>query len=91
VCRLHLGISLLEVVAKVFAKLLLNRLIKWVCPSVIPERQCGFRSGRGTMDMIFSARQRQEKCIEHRVALYQVFVDITKAFDTVNLVVLPIS
>ena len=36
------------------------------------------------MDMIFSARQLQGKCIEQRVALYQVFVDLTKAFDTLN-------
>ena len=36
------------------------------------------------MDMIFSARQLQEKCIEQHVSLYQVFVDLTKAFDTVN-------
>ena len=83
-CGDYIGIILLEAVGKVFAKLLLDRLTKWVCSSVIPESQCGFRSGRGTMDMIFSARQLQEKCIEHRVALYQVFVDLTKAFDTVN-------
>ena len=36
------------------------------------------------MDMIFSARHLQEKCIEQHVPLYQVFVDLTKAFDTVN-------
>ena len=34
--------------------------------------------------MIFSARQVQEKCIEQQMPLYQVFVDLTKAFDTVN-------
>ena len=34
--------------------------------------------------MIFSARQLQEKCIEQHVSLFQVFVDLTKAFDTVN-------
>ena len=31
-----------------FSKVLSNRLIKWICPNVIPESQCGFRSGRGT-------------------------------------------
>ena len=84
VCGDYRGISLLEAVGKVFAKVLLNRLTRWICPSVLPKSQCGFRSGRGTMDMIFSVRQLQEKCIEHQVALYQVFVDLTKAFDTVN-------
>ena len=83
-CGDYRGISLLEAVGKVFSKVLSNRLIKWICPNVIPESQCGFRTGRGTMDMIFSARQLMEKCIEQRVPLYQVFVDLTKAFDTVN-------
>ena len=83
-CGDHRGISLLEAVGKVLSKILLNRLTKWGCPAVIPESQCGFRAGRGTMDMIFSARQLMEKCIEQQVPLYQVFIDLTKAFDTIN-------
>ena len=35
--------------------------------------------------MVFTARQLQEKCIEQRISLYQIFVDLTKTFDTVNL------
>ena len=84
VCGHFRGISLLVHVGKVFTRLLLNRLITYICPRIIPESQCGFRSGRGTVDMVFSARQIQEKCIEQRVDLYQVFIDLTKAFDTVN-------
>ena len=34
--------------------------------------------------LVFLAQQLQEKCIEQQVALYQAFVDLTKAFDTVN-------
>ena len=84
VCGQYRGISLLEAVGKVFSKVLLDRLLKHICPLVIPYTQCGFRSGRGTTDMIFSARQLQEKSIEQRVKLYQVFVNLTKTFDTVN-------
>ena len=40
-------------------------------------------AGRGTVDMIFAARQLQEKCQEHQ-DLYTTFVDLTKAFDTVS-------
>ena len=84
VCGDYRGISLLESVGKVFARLLLNRLTTWISPSIISESQSGFRAGRGTNDMIFSARQLQEKCIEHMLPLIQVFIDLTKAFDTVN-------
>ena len=83
-CDNYRGITLLEAVGKVLARLLLNRLNFHICPRIIPEAQCGFRKGRGTRDMIFSVRQIQEKCLEQRVALFQVFVDLTKAFDTVN-------
>ena len=69
---------------KVSAWLLLNRFMEHICPKVIPEIQCGFRSGRGTTDMIFAARQIQVKCIEQQITLYQVLVDLTKVFDTVN-------
>ncbi|BHF63737.1 hypothetical protein SprV_0200673100 [Sparganum proliferum] len=34
--------------------------------------------------MIFAARQLQEKCQDMRTHLYSTFVDLTKAFDTVN-------
>ena len=36
------------------------------------------------MDMIFCLRQLQERCIEQERPLYIVFVDISKAFDTVG-------
>ena len=49
-----------------------------------PETQCGFRSNRGTVDMIFVRRQIQEKCREQNMCLYAAFVDLTKAFDTVG-------
>ena len=68
---------------KLFARILLNRL-STVAESILPEAQCGFRPGRGTVDMIFSLKQIQEKCIEQNRPLYMVFVDFTKAFDTVH-------
>ena len=84
VCDNHRGITLLESVGKVLARILLSRLEEDICLAALPESQSGFRSERGCNDMIFSARQIQEKCIEQQMPLYQVFVDLTKAFDTVN-------
>ena len=51
---------------------------------IIPESQCGFRPGRGTTDMSFALRQLQEKCRLHSEDLYLLFIDLTKAFDTIN-------
>ena len=36
------------------------------------------------MDMIFSLRQVQGKCLEQNMPLYAVFIDFSKAFDTVS-------
>ena len=85
VCDNHRGISLLSVAGKIFARVLLNRLIEHLEQSgLLPESQCGFRKNRGTIDMIFTARQLQEICQEQNVDLYISFVNFTKAFDTVS-------
>ena len=68
---------------KILAKIVLNR-IKTISEAVLPESQCGFRAGRSTTDMIFTLRQLQEKAMEQRQPLYVVFVDFSKAFDTVD-------
>ena len=66
-------------------RLLLNRLFNHVVKlGLIPETQCGFYPGKGTTDMSFSLRQLQEKCKLHNQDLYLLFIDLTKAFDTVN-------
>ena len=43
-----------------------------------------FRFGRGTVDMIFSLRQLQEKCKGQQKPLHVAFVDFTKALDLVK-------
>ena len=95
VCDNHRGISLLVIGGKILARILLDRLqahlesadqgpILATQVGLLPETQCGFRQGRGTIDMIFTARQLQEKCREQNVGLYTTFIDLTKAFDTVS-------
>ena len=58
--------------------------MKTITEPVLPESQCGFRANRGTTDMIFCARQIQEKSREQHKDLYMVFIDLTKAFDSIN-------
>ena len=83
-CDNHRGISLLSIAGKILARVLLNRLLQHLEKDLLPESQCGFRAGRGTVDMIFAVRQMQEKCQEQNISLYTTFIDLTKAFDTVS-------
>ena len=79
-CNKYRGISLLSIVGKVFARVILIRLQK-LAERIHPESQCGFRAERSTIDMVFSLRQLQEKSREHHMPLYIAFIDLTKAFD----------
>ena len=63
---------------------MLNRINDSLADSILPESQCGFQSGRDTADMVFAARQIQEKCREQHKDIYFVFIDLTKAFNTVS-------
>ncbi|BHF74159.1 hypothetical protein SprV_0401724300 [Sparganum proliferum] len=83
-CDSHRGISPLNIARKIFVRILLQ------CPNNRPEQGrlqeslCGFHHHRGTTDMIFVTRQRQNMCLEMKTHLYSTFVDLTKVFDTVN-------
>ena len=78
----HRGISLLSISGKVLQEFYLT---DWM--NILNSQgfyQCGFRKDRGTTDIIFTARQLQEKCQEQNTDLYMTFVDLTKAFNTVS-------
>ena len=76
------GISLLNTMGKLFGKVLQRRLQE-MAEGVLSDSQCGFHSGRGCVDLIFSARQLLEKTIEHQSKLFMLLVDLRKAYDSV--------
>ena len=94
ICDNRRRISILEIAGKILAKFCLNRLHSHLecatedAPPFLNQvsYQCGFRQGRGTVDMIFTARQLdlQEKSREQNRGLPITFVDQTKDFDTFN-------
>ena len=53
-CDKWRGISLLNTVGKIFARIIQERL-QVIAEHTLPESQCGFRKGRGCVDMIFVA------------------------------------
>ena len=58
-CNNYRGISLLNIVSKLFAKNVLIKL-RVLAERIYPESQYGLRAKRATIDMIFSLRQLQE-------------------------------
>ena len=57
-CNNYRGISLLNTVGKVFARVIPNCLQK-LAECVYPESQCRFRAERSILNTVFSLRQRQ--------------------------------
>ena len=82
-CGNYRGISLLSVVGKVFADIILQRL-KNLAELIYAQSQSGYRRGRSIIDGIFTLKQLMEKSREQRRNMYIAFVDFTKAFDTVS-------
>ena len=47
---------MLSIAGKILARILLSRLTTHVDKGLLPESQCGFPKERGTIDMVFAAR-----------------------------------
>ena len=76
------GISLLDVAGKLFARILQDRLTI-VAEENLPESQCGFRRGRGCLDMVYVVRQLIAKSYEHQSLLCAMFIDLKKAYNSI--------
>ncbi len=63
---------------------MLSRLVEHISEAVLPETQCGFRKSRSTTDMVFVLRQLLDKSRVQHKDLYVAFIDLSKAFDTIN-------
>ena len=83
VCDNYRGISLLSIPSKVICRAILNR-IKPRVELQLRESQCGFRKGRGCADQLFSLRVMMEKAREYHRPLYMCFIDLRKAYDSVD-------
>ena len=79
------GISLCSILNKVFMKILYNRLSKWVeNNNILGEEQAGFRKARSTTDNIFAFQCLIQKYLSKKGGrCYSLFVDFSKAFDSV--------
>ena len=73
-------ISLLSVIAKIFEPLI-SFMDKH---KIINKHQAGFMSNRCTEDVVISLTESTLKSLDNRKNVVAIFVDLQKAFDTVN-------
>ena len=77
------GISLMPIAAKLYNKMLLNRIVPHIEP-LLRKNQNGFRRGRSTLSQILCLRRLIEESQAFNKDLALVFVDFSKAFDSVD-------
>ena len=78
-------ISLLSVFHKLLEKLMYNRLINFLeNHDILFDKQFGFRSKHNTDHAILSIVDKIQNSIEGREYSWGIFLDFSKAFDTVN-------
>ena len=77
--------ALSSCMGKFFSKILHNRLDKFLeVNKVINPEQIGFQKGSRTSDHILTLKTLIDKSFRSSKRLYACFVDLRKAFDTVN-------
>ena len=83
-CGNYRGISLVAYAGNVL-KIVATRLSAYCeARNFLPEEQCGFRPHRSTTDMMFVVRRLQELRRKARVPLFLCFIDLQKAYDSVD-------
>ena len=84
-CGNYRGIVLLPCIGKIFTKIINQRLRGWAEEkAVLPEEQAGFRAGRSTVDQLGILKSVVEQRMNKGKPTYCAFVDLKKAFDSVN-------
>ena len=74
---------MLPIAAKIYNKLILNRLRPKIEP-ILRKNQNGFRPGRSTLGQILTLRRINEEITFCNKTAALIFVDFSKAFDSVN-------
>ena len=84
-CENYRSISLVAHTRKALLKVVTCRLSGYCeAEGTLPEEQCGFRPNRWTLDMVFTVRRLQEMGRRGRFPLYLCFIDLQKAYDSVD-------
>ena len=78
-------ISVLNIFSKIFERLMYNRLINFLDKyNILYQNQFGFRQGHSTHHALIALVDKITKSLDNRDIVIGVFLDLKKAFDTVN-------
>ena len=84
-CGSYRGISLTPHAEKGLLKVVTRGLsVYCVTNGLLPVEQCEFQTDRSTTDMVFVVRGMQKIGRKAEVSLFMRFVDLQKAYDTVD-------
>ena len=82
-------IALISAFAKVFEKLIMKQLNKYMCDhSLISSNQYGYRSGYGTEACLLKLVGDINNAIDRKMLTVVILFDLSKAFDNVNHTIL---
>ena len=81
-CSNYRGITLLNLGYKILFNYIFDKL-QPVVDKEIGRYQCGFRSGKSTIDQIFCLRQILERTLEFGIGTHQLFIDYKAAYDNI--------
>ena len=78
-------IAILPTFSKLFERCIVNRLNDFLCKSdIIYDKQFGFIKGKSTSDAFVELTEYIYRCLNNKEHCISIFLDLTKAFDTVN-------
>ena len=84
-CGNYSGISLVAHAGKILPKIIAGYLSEY-CERVgiLPEEHSGSQPNRSTTDIMFVIRRLQELARKKQIPLFVCFIDLTKAYDSVD-------
>lgn len=82
-------ISVLSCLSKVFEKIINKRLVNFIQTNdILSKSQFGFRKGLSTQDAVIDLTDSIVKNVDSKLKTIGIFLDLTKAFDTVSVPIL---
>ena len=82
-CGNYRTIALISHASKILLIIILNRM-KVKVEEELSDCQAGYRKNRGTIDMLFALQLLIEKITNSKDEAFIIFIDYSKAFDSVN-------